>query len=70
MIEKIKCFYREIKNKVKKTPAYVKLAGIGDKVADHILKALLAFFRVVSPILTLLCTKTPDSDDKRENEIS
>ena len=67
--EKVKRPYIKLKKKVKSTPTYAKIERIGNKVANCILKALLAFFSVLAPVLTFLCIKTPDFDETGENEI-
>ena len=68
--EKVKRPYIKLKKKVKSTPTYAKFERIRDKVAKCILEALLAFFSVLGPVLTFICTKTPNSDETSKNETS
>ena len=62
----MQCFKRtrnKIHKKLLKYPAYVKFHQFRVKVTARILAALLAFFDVVSPLLTFLCIKKPDIDE-------
>ena len=58
-------FLKRVRKKIHKTlleyPAYVKMLEVRDRVAKRILAALLTFFDVIGPFLTLLCTKKPDT---------
>ena len=66
-------FFKEIKKKIDKKlleyPAYVKLLQIRNKVTKRTLTALLAFFDFISPLLTFLCIKKPDTEGETSNEI-
>ena len=57
-------FFKKIKNKIKailaKSPYYVKFLRFRDKVTGGILKALLAFFNLISPIWNFFFVKAPD----------
>ena len=59
-------FFKEIKKKIHRKlleyPAYVKLLQFRDKVTKRMLTALLAFFDLIAPVLTFLCTKKPDTE--------
>ena len=75
MIKRIKQLYRKVKNSLKERyekvkakvtshPAYVKFVRKRDKLADRMLVVLLAFFDVISPVLTFLCINKVDPDKK------
>ena len=65
----MKQFFKKTRNKLGKYPTYVQFEKILDKVASRILAALLAFFDVVSPLLTFLCIKKPDTVTGADNGI-
>ena len=50
-------------------PAWAKLLQFRDKVANRMLTALLAFFDLIGPLLTYLCTKKPDTENETNNGI-
>ena len=73
MKKKIKRWYKETKNKVKKvknkikrrvtsSPIYVRFILIRNKIAEYILDGLLAALTYLSPVLTFLCIKKEDFD--------
>ena len=65
----MKQFFKKIRKKLAKYPTYVQFEKILDKVASRILVALLAFFDWISPLLTFLCTKKPDTETRADNAI-
>ena len=66
-------FFKETKKKTNEKlleyPAYAKLLEFRDKAANRMLIALLAFFDLISPLLTYLCTKKPDTENETNNGI-
>ena len=66
-------FFKKIKNKIHqnllKYSAYVELLKVREKVLKRILTALLAFFDLIGPLLTHLCTKKPDTENETKNGI-
>ena len=60
----LKMRYEKVKNKISSHPAYVKFIQKRDRLANRIFVALLAFFDVISPVLTFLCIKKVDPDEK------
>ena len=73
MIEKIKNFFRNYKDKLTKSAAYKKFLKKRDEIAEWMRLKLLAVFSLLSPIYTFLCIKTLDPGQPSEistNEIS
>ena len=51
-------FFQRIKDRVKKSPTFVKMSDVRDKLAERILVALLAFFDFVGPVWNFLFLRT------------
>ena len=69
MREKVKKYFKKVRDKITSHPTYVAFSRQADKLAKPILTGLLAFFSCIGPLLTFLCTKTPDTD-KSDNKVS
>ena len=64
MIEKIETFFRKnkkkFKKKLEKSPTYIKFTKLRHEMAEWLRLKLLAFFSLISPVWTFLCTATLD----------
>ena len=65
-------FFKKIKKKFEKNPAYVKFMKFLDKVTECILTALLACLSTIGPVWNFLFVKTPNYDETNgtNNKIS
>ena len=69
----IKLFFKRIRTRIQaklaKYPVYVKFLGFKKKLADGILKALLAIFNVIGPVWNFFFIKKSDGSPERSPKI-
>ena len=70
LVVKVKETKERIKHKVTTSPAYIAFLQKRDKLANHILNGLLAFFSSIAPCWTFLFVKRPDesSEDSKKTK--
>ena len=65
-------FFIKVKEKVHEKlleyTVYVKFLQMRDKATKCILAALFAFFDLIGPFLSFLCTKKSDKDENQVNK--
>ena len=59
--------FDKTKEKIKSSPAYVKVSQTGDKVAGCILAGFLTCLNVIGPVWNFLFVKKPDYQDDSES---
>ena len=59
--------FDKTKEKIKSSPAYVKISQTGDKVAGCILAGFLTCLNVIGPVWNFLFVKKPDYEDDSES---